>query len=106
MKQKTINALLDMGMPANIKGFDYIVDTMILFESDDNYYHGKVMNIYGKVAKQNNTTASCVERAIRHAFSIVLTKGNSQEVSKYLTENNTTNSNLLHVLYLRLTQNE
>lgn len=106
MKQKAINALLSMGMPASIKGFGYIVDTMVLFESNKEYYHGKTMNVYEKIAKQNNSTASRVERAIRHAFSIILTKGNSQEVSKYFTDSNTTNSNLLHVLYLRLTQNE
>ena len=50
MKQKTINALLNMGMPASIKGFGYIVDTMVLFESDKEYYHGKTMNVYEKIA--------------------------------------------------------
>lgn len=34
MKNKTINALLEMGMPADIKGFHYIVDAMCLFEHE------------------------------------------------------------------------
>lgn len=106
MKQKTINALLEMGMPANIKGFKYIVDVMILFENDEKKYYGKVMDLYEEVANKNNTTSQRAERAIRHAFSTVLKKGDAQIVYKYLPQKNTTNSNLLHVLYLNLMNSE
>ena len=106
MKQKTINILLEMGMPANIKGFSYITDAMILFNDDMKFYHGKTMDLYNKIAEKNDTTSSRVERAIRHAFTTVLTKGDSQVVYKYLPQNNTTNSNLLHVLYLNLMNSE
>lgn len=52
----------------------------------------------------NGTTASRVERATRHDFQVILTKGNLESVEKYLTMQNTTNGNLLHVFYLRLKQ--
>lgn len=106
MKQKTINILLEMGMSANIKGFSYITDAMVLFNDDMKFYHGKTMDLYNKIAEKNNTTSSRVERAIRHAFTTVLKKGDSQIIDKYLPKQNTSNSNLLHVLYLRITQNE
>lgn len=35
MRNRAINALIEMGMPANIKGFGYIVDVIGLFEEDD-----------------------------------------------------------------------
>ena len=35
MKNKAIKALIEMGMPANIKGFQYIVEAMELFEADE-----------------------------------------------------------------------
>lgn len=101
MKNKAINALIKMGMPAEIKGFRYIVDAMCLFNPDYN-----VTTIYSVVAQKNNTTPSRVERAIRHAFGAVLTDGAPEYVDAYLTRNHTTNGNLLHVLYLRLTQEE
>lgn len=103
MKNKAINALIEMGMPADIRGFNYIVDAMCLFESDE-LRKGNITALYAEIAKMNGTTASRVERATRHAFQVLLTKGNLESVEKYLTMQNTTNGNLLHVLYLRLKQ--
>lgn len=103
MKNKAINALIEIGMPANLKGFNYIVDVMVLFK-DKSWRETKITAVYEKIGKDNKTTASRVERAIRHAFNIVTTKGNLEEVNRYLTLINPTNKNLLHTFYLRLTQ--
>jgi hypothetical protein len=105
MKNKAINALIEMGMPADIKGFGYIVDAMCLFE-DEKWLHGKTTDLYREIGRKNNTTMSRVERAIRHAFEIVTVKGYLEAVKKYLTMQDTTNGNLLHTLYLRLTQED
>lgn len=105
MKKKAINALLEMGMSANLKGFQYIVDAMEMFE-DEEIRNGKTMVLYYGIGKKNNTTALRVERAIRHAFGVVLLKGDLEVVNKYLTLQNTTNGNLLHTFYLRLTQED
>lgn len=105
MKNKTINALLEMGMPANNKGFQYIVDAMVMFEDDD-VRNGKITYLYALIGKIHNTTYYGVERCIRHAFEIVLARGNLKAVEKYLTMQSPTNGNLLHTLYLRLTQED
>lgn len=105
MKNKAINALIEMGMPADIKGFYYIVDAMCLFENTS-IRNEKTTSLYLRIGNMHETTTSRVERAIRHAFGIVLTKGNLEAVEKYLTMHNTTNGNLLHVLYLRLSQED
>lgn len=103
MKNKAINALIEMGMPADIDGFKYIVDAMCLFE-DIEWREGKILALYHKIALINKTKYSRVERAIRHAFGNVLNKGNLQMVNKYLTFHSPTNGNLLHVFYIRLTE--
>lgn len=105
MKNKVTNALLEMGMPADLNGFQYIVDAVGLLVSDEGR-NCKTTALYQKVAAMNNTTYTGTERAIRHAFGVVLTRGNLEVVDKYLTRLNNTNGNLLHVLYLRLTQEE
>lgn len=105
MKKKTINALIEMGMQANIQGFTYIVDAMCLFE-DKEWRNGKITNLYEKIGKMNDTTATRVERAIRHAFTTLIAKGNSESIEKYLTFKNMTNGNLFHIFYLRLTEDE
>ena len=67
-KEKVEAVLFKMGMPANVKGFGYIVDSVLLLEEDSKI---KTTYLYFKVAQQHGTTGQRVERAIRHAFDIV-----------------------------------
>lgn len=106
MKNKVINALIEMGVPANIKGFGYIVDAILIFEENEDWVSVKSMALYSKIAKMNGDTYTRVERAIRHAFSSVLRNGEPIVVNKYLTYQNASNSNLLAILYYRLKMEE
>lgn len=106
MRNKAINALIEMGMPANIKGFHYIVEAMNLFEQDSSFITGKTTDLYFILSEMFDTTPSRIERAIRHAFSIVLDGGFLEAVEKYLTLQNTRNGNLLSTLYLKLSQED
>lgn len=104
MRNKAMNALIEMGVPARNKGFKYITEIMCLFDEDESWFYMKTMALYEKIAKMNGDTASRVERAIRHAFSIALEKGCLDVVEKYLTLQHPTNSNLLATFYIRLSQ--
>ena len=75
MRDKTIDVLLQMEVPASIKGFTYICDAIELFDTDPYYPDGKICSLYFEIARLHETTASRVERAIRHAFEVALTKG-------------------------------
>lgn len=97
---------LEIGIPAGVKGFTYIYDALELFDTDTYYSNGKICSLYADIAKKRGTTASSVERAIRHAFETATTKGNREVVEQYLDLVNTQNSNLLRTLYLRLKQKE
>ena len=105
MKNKAINALIDLGVPVGVKGFNYIVEAMCLFE-DPKWKNEKQMALYYKIASLHGTTPERVEREMRHAFSTVYKPGNEVMIARYLTFQNRTNSNLLHVLHLRLAQEE
>lgn len=105
MRNKAINALLDMGMPAGLRGMHIIADVMELFESDD-VRNGKITVLYALLAKRYNTSAASIERNIRTAFNILREHGYDDVVSCYLNFNSPTNSHLLHELYLRLTLEE
>lgn len=104
IKDRAKDVLINMGMPASVIGIDYIAEIMELFETG--FHDIKIMALYEKIAKKYNTTSAGVERAIRHAFRIVVTKGNRSMIEKYLSVDNVTNSNLLHLLYYRLKQEE
>lgn len=102
MRNDIVDILLEIGIPAGVKGFTYIYDALELFDTDTYYSNGKICSLYADIAKKRGTTASSVERAIRHAFETATTKGNREVVEQYLDLVNTQNSNLLRTLYLRL----
>lgn len=101
MRNKAMRALMEMEMPDHLAGFTYIADAMELMDRDD---YSAMKCLYVDIASKNGAKPSTVERAIRHAFGVVLTKGNSMMVDHYLSRNNPSNGHLLHLLYSRLTR--
>lgn len=106
MRSDIVDVLLEIGIPASVKGFTYIHDALELFDTDSYYSAGKICSLYADIAKKRGTTPSSVERAIRHAFETATTRGNREMVEHYLDLVNTQNSNLLRTLHLRLKQEE
>lgn len=101
MKNKAVKALIEMGMPADILGFHYIIEAIdILAATPDDF--PKTTWLYAEIARLHMSTPSKVERCIRHAFEVVTLKGDLEIVNKWLTMQNPTNGNLLHTFYLRL----
>lgn len=106
MRSEIVDVLLEIGIPANVKGFTYIHDAMVLFDTDAYYSSGKICSLYAAIAKKRNTRPSSVDRAIRHAFETAISKGNRESIEYYLDLVNTQNSNLLKTLFLRMKQEE
>ncbi len=65
----------EVGVPAHIRGYDYIRDSIMLSLNDRNMLKAITKDLYPTVAKNNNTTASRVERAIRHAIEVAWGRG-------------------------------
>lgn len=68
--------LHEMGIPAHIKGYYYIRTGIIeMFNSDG--MNGRITKeLYPLIAKKYSSTASRVERAIRHAIEVAWNRGN------------------------------
>ena len=99
-REKVEAVLFKMGMPANVKGFGYIVDGVLLLEEDSKI---KTTYLYFKVAQQHGTTGQRVERAIRHAFDIVRScRGDYDEVNHYIGFINCANSPSLSMLTMKI----
>lgn len=103
-RAKIEDVLLAMGVPAGIKGFNYIADAVGIFdERGTNISITK--ELYPAVAEKNNTTPSRVERAIRHALERVRSyRGNPDIVNHYIGMDNCENSSSLKTLYIRIKQ--
>jgi two-component system response regulator (stage 0 sporulation protein A) len=69
------NIIHDIGVPAHIKGYQYIRDAIRLVVEDMDLLGAVTKELYPAIAKLNNTTPSRVERAIRHAIEVAWARG-------------------------------
>lgn len=69
--------MLDMGVPAHLKGYHYL-RTAILWAEEDMEVVGSVTKLlYPEIAKRFKTTEQKVERAIRNAIEVSWARGNA-----------------------------
>ncbi|MCX4269183.1 MAG: sporulation transcription factor Spo0A [Lachnospiraceae bacterium] len=66
----------DVGVPAHIKGYQYLRDAIMMSVNDLEMMNSITKILYPTIAKKHKTTASRVERAIRHAIEVAWTRGN------------------------------
>lgn len=65
----------DVGIPAHIKGYQYLRDAIIMSVEDMDMLNCITKVLYPTIAKKYQTTSSRVERAIRHAIEVAWTRG-------------------------------
>lgn len=80
-KERDVSRVLCwLGLSPHVKGFRYLIDAIGL-AIDDPSIRGRVTTeLYPRIASQNDTTPSRVERAIRHAVKLVCRKGEAHNV--------------------------
>ena len=69
------NLIHEIGVPAHIKGYQYLRDAITLVVNRMEYLNAVTKELYPAIAAINNTTPSRVERAIRHAIEIAWNRG-------------------------------
>lgn len=65
----------EIGIPAHIKGYHYLRDAIIMAVDDMDVLNAITKVLYPTIAKMHQTTASRVERAIRHAIEVAWSRG-------------------------------
>jgi len=75
--------ILQIGVPAHIKGYHYLRDSIILAVQDPDIINSITKLLYPTVAKKNATTSSRVERAIRHAIEVAWDRGDVDVLNSY-----------------------
>lgn len=73
----------EIGVPAHIKGYQYLREAITLTVRDMEVINAVTKVLYPAVAKRFNTTASRVERAIRHAIEVAWDRGDLETLQKY-----------------------
>jgi len=76
------NILSTIGIAANIKGFGYIKEAVKICIADQQIVGAITKNLYPEVAEQFNTSASKIERAIRHAIQVCWDRGRLEKLNE------------------------
>ena len=106
--EASISTILNrMGISASIKGYHYIRKAILMAMDDEEVLIGITKGLYPDIAKSYKTTASKVERAIRHAIECCWKKNGKEvflELSGYYSKDKPTNGQFIASLseYFRL----
>lgn len=80
---KVTEILHQIGVPAHIKGYQFLRDAILMSVQDPEMINAVTKRLYPDIAKANGTTASRVERAIRHAIEVAWDRGDVDTLNSY-----------------------
>ena len=102
------NIIHEIGVPAHIKGYQYLREAIILAVNDMDVINAITKVLYPQVAKTFGTTPSRVERAIRHAIEVAWDRGDLDTLQRFFgytvsnTKGKPTNSEFIALIADRL----
>lgn len=76
LKQAVSQLMIDMGIPAHLRGYHYIRTAAMMAAGDMKVVGSVTKLLYPEIARRYNTTNGKVERAIRNAIEISWERGN------------------------------
>jgi two-component system response regulator (stage 0 sporulation protein A) len=76
------NVIHEVGIPAHIKGYQYLREAILMVIDRVELLSAVTKELYPTVAVKFHTTASRVERAIRHAIEVAWHRGNYEAITK------------------------
>jgi len=76
------NIMHEFGVPAHIKGYIFLREAINMVVNDIDLLSAVTKELYPLIGKKFNTTASRVERAIRHSIDIAWTRGDVETINK------------------------
>lgn len=75
LEQDVTNMIHEIGVPAHIKGYQYLREAIMMSVQDSAMISSITKILYPTIAKRFQTTPSRVERAIRHAIEVAWSRG-------------------------------
>ncbi len=83
LQLEVTNVLIQLGIPSNLSGFDYLRTAIILTMCDKKLLRKITKELYPSIAEIYSTTAPRVERAIRHAIEVGFWRGDLDLIENY-----------------------
>ena len=80
--ERITNLFLTLGIPANIKGYQYLREAVHMVLENRDVINRITKELYPGIARRFDTSASKVERAMRHAIEVAWSRGRLDTVNK------------------------
>lgn len=93
LEQYITRIMLDIGVPAHLKGYHYLRDAIMISGKDMQAVSSVTKLLYPTVAKRFKTTDQKVERAIRNAIEVSWERGNESTFEDLFGYSSTTGKN-------------
>lgn len=76
--------LMQIGVPPHLSGYKFIRSALMMVIDRPELFSSLTRVLYPEIAREFGTTASCVERAIRHAISLTWDRGGGENYRRLL----------------------
>ncbi len=80
--EKLASLFLTIGIPAHIKGYSFLREAVKMVVENPDVINRITKELYPGIGKRFNTSASKVERAIRHAIEVAWSRGRIDKLTK------------------------
>lgn len=81
MEEKISNIFITVGIPAHIKGYQFLREAIKMAVSDPSIINSITKRLYPDIAEKFETSPSKVERAIRHAIEVAWNRGKIENIN-------------------------
>lgn len=107
VQEEIARSLRELGAPVHVKGYVYIKSALEILLQKPEALEGITKDLYPTIARMHTTTASRVERAIRHAIESIYDRNdpdtlNNQLGPSHWSKGKLTNSEFLAVMAEKL----
>ena len=81
LEEKITNIFITVGIPAHIKGYQYLREAIKMSIDTPEIINSITKKLYPSIAERFETSASKVERAIRHAIEVAWNRGKIENIN-------------------------
>ena len=82
LDERITNIFISVGIPAHIKGYQFLREAIKMAVANPEIINSITKRLYPEVAERFDTSASKVERAIRHAIEVAWNKGKIENINQ------------------------
>ena len=82
LEEKITNLFITVGIPAHIKGYSFLREAIKMAVDNPDIINSITKKLYPSIAERFQTSASKVERAIRHAIEVAWNRGKIENINQ------------------------